>query len=160
MTSKDAQLSERVIVTRKSAHSLSRKDKTMTREDLKEVRKLNKEIESMKRSRERLFYSVLGTSTKMDDVRVQSSGSGDRFGDTIAGVADLDKKILDSINRLYKLQGRALDWIQALKHSEQRTVLIEYYINGSSWDEVAEVSGYSVQHVFKIHNEALKEIEE
>lgn len=130
----------------------------MTKTQLKEVRKLNKEIESLKRNRERLFYSVLGTSTKLNDIKVQSSIGGDKFGDTVAGLADLDKQILDSIDHLIRLQAQALDEINKLSKSEYRTILIEYYLNGCDWEEVASAVGYSVQHTLKLHGEALEEI--
>ena len=130
------------------------------KEYLRGIRKLYLEIEAKRRQRERLYCTVTGSSLPIKTVDVQTSVSGDRLGDTMAEVADLDRSIRQGIASLCKQQAQAVAIIAQLSKPEYRAVMTDYYINAYTWARVADLNGYSEQAVYKIHGEALNELRE
>lgn len=130
----------------------------MTKEYLRSIRKLYLEIEAKKRQRERLYYTVTGSNIKIKAVDVQTSIGGDRLGDTMAEVADLDKTIREDITTLCDMQDKAMALFKTLSKPEYRAIMTDYYLNAYTWDQVAEYNGYSTQAVYKIHGIALQEL--
>lgn len=130
----------------------------MTKEYLRSIRKLYLEIEAKKRQRERLYYTATGSNIKIKAVDVQTSIGGDRLGDTMAEVADLDKTIREDITTLCDMQDKAMALFKTLSKPEYRAIMTDYYLNAYTWDQVAEYNGYSTQAVYKIHGIALQEL--
>lgn len=130
----------------------------MTKEYLRSIRKLYLEIEAKKRQRERLYYTVTGSNIKIKAVDVQTSIGGDRLGDTMAEVADLDKTIREDITTLCDMQDKAMALFKTLSKPEYRAIMTDYYLNAYTWDQVAKYNGYSTQAVYKIHGIALQEL--
>lgn len=132
----------------------------MVKEYLRSVRNLNKEIEARQRHREQLYASVTGSAIKLKTVNVQESAPDDKLAAVMADIYELDNKIQDSIIELTAKQAHALDLINSVAKSEHRSLLINYYLNAYSWEETANMLGYSVQHVFRMHGEVLRELDE
>lgn len=130
----------------------------MTKEYLQSIRKLYLEIEAKKRQRERLYNTVTESNIKIKAVDVQTSIGGDRLGDTMAEVADLDKTIKEDITTLCDMQDKAMALFKTLSKPEYRAIMTDYYLNAYTWDQVAEYNGYSTQAVYKIHGIALQEL--
>lgn len=130
----------------------------MTKEYLREVRKLYLEIEAKKRQRDSLYYMVTGSSIKLRAVDVQTSGIGDRLGDTMAEVADLDRSIREKIATLCKMQDTAAEVLNKLTKPEHRAIMTDYYLNALTWEQVANLNGYSTQAIYKMHGQALREL--
>lgn len=132
----------------------------MVKEYLRSVRNLNKEIEARQRHREQLYATVTGSAIKIKSVNVQESAPDDKLAAVMADIYELDNKIQDSIIELTAKQAHALDLINSVAKSEHRSLLINYYLNAYSWEETANMLGYSVQHVFRMHGEVLRELDE
>jgi len=132
----------------------------MVKEYLRSVRNLNKEIEARQRHREQLYATVTGSAIKLKTVNVQESAPDDKLAAVMADIYELDNKIQDSIIELTAKQAHALDLINSVAKSEHRSLLINYYLNAYSWEETANMLGYSVQHVFRMHGEVLRELDE
>lgn len=130
------------------------------KEYLRGIRKLYLEIEAKRRQREKLYYTVTGSGLPIKTVDVQTSVSGDKLGDTMAEVADLDRGIRQDIVSLCEQQAQATAILAQLSKPEYRAVMTDYYINAYTWERVANLNGYSVQAVYKIHGEALNELRE
>ncbi|MBO5513745.1 MAG: hypothetical protein J5961_04045 [Mogibacterium sp.] len=128
------------------------------KEYLRGIRHLYLEIEAKKRQREKLYYTVTGSGLQIKTVDVQTSVSGDRLGDTMAEVADLDRSICQDIISLCQQQDQAAELIASLSKPEYRAVMTDYYLNAYTWERVADLNGYSVQTVYKLHGEALNEL--
>lgn len=132
----------------------------MVKEYLRSVRNLNKEIEARQRHREQLYATVTGSAIKLKTVNVQESAPDDKLAAVMADIYELDNKIQDSIIELTAKQAHALDLINSVAKSEHRSLLINYYLNAYSWEETANMLGYSVQYVFRMHGEVLRELDE
>lgn len=128
------------------------------KEYLRGIRKLYLEIEAKRRQREKLYYTVTGSGLPIKTVDVQTSVSGDKLGDTMAEVADLDRSIRYDIVSLCKQQAQASAILAQLSKPEHRAVMTDYYINAYTWERVAELNGYGIDNVYKIHGAALQEL--
>lgn len=137
-----------------------RKKKMDIKEYLRGVRKLSNNIESMKRMRERLKYELLGHGIPIKQTFVQESTPIDKMASTMASVTDLEKEIEKRIRVLAKEQAEALAIIQTLKKPEYRAILIDYYLNDYTWEEVANLHGYAPKYVERLHGLALNELRE
>ena len=125
---------------------------------LRRVRKLKLEIEAKKRQRESLYYTVIGSAIPIKKDNVQTSRKRDPQGDTIALMADLDDAIVESIKELCKMQAEAEELIGSLSKPECRAIFIDYYLNAYTWEQVADMQGYSIDNVFKLHKVGLEEL--
>ena len=128
------------------------------KEYLRGIRKLYLEIEAKKRQREKLYYTVTSSGIQIKAIDVQTSISGDKLGNTMAEVADLDRSIRQDIISLCQQQDQAATLISKLSKPEYRAVMTDYYLNAYTWERVADLNGYSVQAVYKLHGEALNEL--
>lgn len=132
----------------------------MIKDYLRSVRKLKLDIEAKKRERDTLYMTLTGTTIRPKEVDVQTSVGGDVFGDRMAIVADYDRELEEEIINLIREQHKANQIINTLTVAEYRAVLTDYYINGYTWLKVAELNGYALRTVHKIHGTALNNLKE
>ncbi|AHM57215.1 hypothetical protein EAL2_c19340 [Peptoclostridium acidaminophilum DSM 3953] len=71
----------------------------------------------------------------------------------------LDRIINNKLQQLDSLKYLAQKVTASLDNMSYRLLLEMRYIGGQSWVDVASNIGYDVRTVFRIHGEALKEIE-
>ena len=51
------------------------------------------------------------------------------------------------------------DTISKISDYSHRALLINYYVNGMTWEMTAEVMGFEVRTIYRMHDDALEEIE-
>lgn len=129
------------------------------KEYLREVRGLRRDIKTKQREREEL-WSLISSPGSMHpkEIRVQSSIPKDKQGDILATITDIDRIINDEISEYTTKINKAREIIGSLSKPVHRTICTEYYILGSTWEQVANEEGYSVSHVQKMHGWALHEL--
>ncbi len=130
-------------------------------ETLKKCRKQIFYIESLARLRaeiEEQMGSVKGTDYSKP--RVSSSNISD-LGAKVEAAWDklqaLDEKVAAALETQAALRLDALDLIERCDTGDQKAVLMDYYVLGYKWVDVAKHVGYS-EHVFSIRNAALSAI--
>lgn len=123
---------------------------------LEQVRKIDKEISSNIDLIERLRAKELScTSVLSDEIRSNSKTDKTKITDKRI---DLENKIGNDSIKLYNLIDEARLLILTLPDTLQRTVLIEYYLNNRSWEEVAIIVNYSWRQVQRIHGNSLDKL--
>lgn len=129
------------------------------KEYLREVRGLRRDIKTKQREREEL-WSLISSPGSMHpkEIQVQSSIPKDKQGDILATITDIDRIINDEITEYTTKINKAREIIGSLSKPIHRTICTEYYILGSTWEQVANGEGYSVSHVQKMHGWALHEL--
>ena len=134
----------------------------MTKEELQKIRRsirdLTISIESKRRQREELYYRVTGSAIPIKTTWVQESAQGDKMAAVMAEVADLGESIDKDIGELLSLRWKAETELSTLSKPELVSIMTDYYIHGYTWERTAEVNNYSVQMVYILHREALKEL--
>ena len=78
--------------------------------------------------------------------------------DTIAKMVDLENEINEDIDALVDLKAEIMRRIKRVENTEYQTILELRYLCFKRWEEVSVELGYSMQHLFRLHDEALEAI--
>lgn len=73
-------------------------------------------------------------------------------------VANLEERINDKRIELMDKQSKITEAINSLDDDDECTIMTEKYLNGKTWEQVAEDNSYSWRTVHRIHGRALKKI--
>ena len=133
------------------------------KEYLRSIRRQSRHIDSLLAQKDRLKDLAEGISgMSYDDVKVQTSRTlpGNRQTDAVYRLIELEERITDEIDRYVDMREDAERYISCLRSFTEQDVLRNYYLAGMTWEEVAEVMGYDVRQIFRIHGKALKHLQE
>lgn len=128
---------------------------------LKKCRHEKREILILTEKVEQLEASVLPKSIPIKDDKIQSSVDPDPMGEKIVTCVELKKELDRQLARLLEHELEAHKAIARVENSQYRQVLELYYLSFDddddlyTWDAVADKMGFSIDHVFKLHREAL-----
>ena len=78
--------------------------------------------------------------------------------DTIAKMVDLENDINEDIDALVDLKAEIMRRIKRVENTEYQTILELRYLCFKRWEEVSVELGYSIQHLFRLHDEALEAV--
>jgi DNA-directed RNA polymerase specialized sigma subunit len=91
--------------------------------------------------------------------KVQSGSIKNSLEDTAARIADFESVILADVRRCVKLKRKIYLMIHRIPDERSRLILQQRYIKNLSWKQIADNMGYDVSSVFKLHKEALKQLQ-
>ena len=100
-------------------------------------------------------YAIEANGAPMDSIRVKG-GSSNLIADNVAAFVDL-RNAIDQLKNEYKdrvWKGDQL--LEKIDNKEAASVIRLHYIFRLSWENVADLSHYSVRHVIRISENALK----
>lgn len=130
------------------------------KEYLRQIQNCDRTINNKLEELTKLNELVLNVTSAWKSDVVQSSGSGDKLGDTVAKIIDLKKEINEEIDRLVDLRREVMATIDKVEESDLRDILYRRYLRYESWEEIAVSSGYTYRHVIRLHGIALKKVSE
>ena len=82
-----------------------------------------------------------------------------RMEDVIAKMVDMEAEINTDIDALVDLKRDIIAAIKRLDNTEHQTILELRYLCFMRWEAIAMEMAYSPQHMFRLHDAALKDIE-
>lgn len=130
------------------------------REYMDAIRRVRREIRLLKEQIERDTVLAAGVSAiRYDTDRVQVSPSGDRMTDIVARISENTDTLKARINVLQDLEDTARAFLVNLREDHER-VLTLHYLDGLSWLSVSEAMGFSERHIFRLHDQAIQELDE
>jgi DNA-directed RNA polymerase specialized sigma subunit len=130
------------------------------KEYLSQAYKLNQRIDSKLEQLEVLKSLVTKVNTCFTHTKVSGGNiEKSRMENTLVKIIDLSNEINDEIDRYIDLKVEIMETIQKVEDIKCQLLLEKRYINGKSWEEISKDLNYSIRGVFKIHNEALKEVD-
>lgn len=121
---------------------------------LNRVRRIDKEIEALLRMVRKTRESLESMTQNYDGDGAQSTKNPHKFDRLVELESMVDKKIDEQID----LKAEILNTIMQLDDRRQRLVLMEYYVEMKTWEQVAVDLNYSYMHITRLHGYALKEI--
>ncbi|MCM8710867.1 DUF1492 domain-containing protein [Clostridium sp. SYSU_GA19001] len=108
------------------------------------------------------IVSLRALATKATSTLSDTPPSGTRnvhsMEDIIAKIVDLENEINRDIDILVDLKREFVSVIRKIDNTEYQTLLELRYLCFKTWEQIAVDMGYSLQHIFRIHDKALKEI--
>lgn len=128
------------------------------KEYLKQIKKLNSMIENKQVELEQLReLSKSISSQPTDQEYVQSSGTSDKVGNIVVKIVDMQCEINDMIDEYIDKKAEITRVIESLE-CDAYNVLHKRYIQGMTYDSIAESVDLSRQWVMELHNRALEEV--
>ena len=129
------------------------------KEYLKQAFYLDKRINSKLEQVESLnALATKATSTLSDMPKSPNRGSS-KLEDTIVKIVDLQEEINRDIDKLVDLKAEMVGTIKQIQNKELQVILEKRYLCFESWEKIAVEMNYSIQHIFRLHSKALKNIE-
>lgn len=127
---------------------------------LEQVRKLDELINAKLAERKRLIEIATDISPKAPDGMPHSyTGTvSQKMQDAVISLIDLEKQLDKLIDRYVDYKQEVLKVLEQLPDKEYG-VLHRHYIQGMTWESVAEDMGYSVMQVWRIRKKAFTELE-
>ena len=127
------------------------------KEYLNQIKELNVAIRHRQMEVEELREAVMNSSAKLDANRIRTdSPDQDQLAARIARYCDMEKEVDAMVNELIELKHTIIGQIQQLGDARYMEVLWMRYVDLQPFDEIADQMGYSLQHVFMLHGQALE----
>lgn len=139
------------------------------KEYLQQVYKIDKRINITLAKAQKMKESLYGKGIEMSDAPNSNRGT-DTLGKSICKVIEYEEKANRLIDRLVDLRLNIEEVIATVSNSEQKEVLERRYLLFQPWESyfdknkeiyvkgIAEEMGYSARQIYRIHGEALKNI--
>ena len=135
-------------------------EKKMTpRQYLDQAYRLDERIKSKLKQLANLKALATHVTSMLNDVCIQKSHNNHKMEDTILKIYEQENEIDRDIDRLVDLKGEIRHVIDGVQNIQYRFILEKRYLLFESWEKIANDLHLSVQHVFRLHNEALREID-
>ena len=92
---------------------------------------------------------------RMSKITGMPRGGGEDWTATADRLIELEKRVNARIRELVRLKHAAMDAIDRVDDARQREVMELYYLDGYTWEKVAEAMEMSDRHVQRLHGLAL-----
>ena len=115
-------------------------------------RRIDKAQERVDRLRARLEAGRMSRITGMP------RGGGEDWTETADTLIELERVVNARIREMCKVKRLAMEAIEAVEEMRYREVLELYYLDGYTWEKVAEQMEMSDRHVKRLHGKALLKI--
>lgn len=125
---------------------------------LKQLEKMDTMIQNKLIERAQWKAIALSVTSYSDGERVQSSGSQQKMADAVDRCVDMELEIDTLVDRLVDLKREITQTIEQLNTAEY-DVLHKLYIQGMTFDEVAQLKDKSKSWVTTVHGRALKNMD-
>lgn len=97
------------------------------------------------------------TST-LSDMPGSATRNVHRMEDVILKIINLEEEIRGDMNDLIDIKQCIMQTIKKLNGVDFQTVLEFRYLCMNQWEQIAVNMGYSLQHIFRLHDKALKDV--
>lgn len=123
----------------------------MTKERLKEYKKLAGEITELKERIQVLEAKCEGGSMVINDMP-----KGGKAPDYLCRLGDAVRKLVILKSNLQSEMVAIEDWIEGIPDSTVRTIFRYRYLQGSKWEDIANKMNYNRRYIIKIHDKHIK----
>ena len=112
----------------------------MTLDELSQFQAIEKLIE---REKDELLtmWDSLGLHSPIVSDMPKAKGARDKIGETMPGIVDKERDLLDSIVILEDMRKRIIDWIHALPNARLQLIAKLRFVDGKTWEQVADFIG-------------------
>lgn len=80
-----------------------------------------------------------------------------KMADAVVKIVDLQREINDDIDALVDLKRDIMRRIKSIPSTEYQLILEKRYLCFMPWEQIAVDMGYSIQHIYRLHDGALNE---
>lgn len=131
-----------------------------SKEYLLQARFLDASIRTKVEQIESLNDLATSCTAVISDMPRNPNRGGSRMEEAVLKIIDLQEEIKRDMMALVELKREIMEVIKSVSSLEYQTILEKRYLCFISWERIAVELGYSIQHTYRLHDAALKEIEE
>ena len=130
------------------------------KEWLSRAQNINKAIDALIDERDKAFAEACKITAPPSDVERVSGTHDNATENKFTIYAEYTRMIDVKIDELYATKNEILAAIDAVNDNTYRALLTRYYVNGETWEQIAEELNYSVYWTRSgLHDRALAEVE-
>lgn len=126
---------------------------------LEQARNINLQINSKLEQVYALRQLATKASSALSPVPPSGTPNPHRLEETIARMMDMEQEVDEAIDGLVELKADIMKAISRVPDDRERVVLELRYLAFKDWVSIAETLGLHVRQVYRLHEEALKNIE-
>lgn len=129
---------------------------TEAKEELRSIRKLDKELKAIEREHDQLradVYSIHATNYGTDKI---TGGKSVSFVDKLERVDECRRRCDERWDMLIDIRTKIRAKIDKVDNYMYRALLIDYYISQNTWEAVCVNLEYSLKQIHRYHKQALE----
>lgn len=126
-----------------------------TKTYLSQARYLDMRIKSKLQQIESLNELATSCSSVLTGMPRNPNIGGSKMADAVYKMIDLQNELKRDIEALVDLKKEIMNTIRLVTDAEQQTLLEKRYLCFLSWEKIAVEMHYSIQHIYRMHDEAL-----
>lgn len=97
-------------------------------------------------------------SGRMSNLSGMPRGGGSDWTDAEARLIELEKRYGDEIRRMCRMKLLVTDAIRAVGDATYEELLTLRYLDGMTWEQIAEAMHYDARYIYKLHGRALQRV--
>lgn len=125
---------------------------------LKSYKKTRNRLNSLELQRKQIKIDMLHVRASQGDGMPRAKGETTDLSRYIEQMANIEEQIDDKRSELMDKQAEITAAINSLDDDDECTVMTEKYLNGKTWEQVADDNGFAWMTMHRIHGRALKKI--
>ena len=130
------------------------------RQELQQIHKIDTQIRQKEdQLRELELQLTQAGGIEYGRERVQASPIPDRLQNDIIKLVDLKEQIIKERVEYLQKKEQVIQDIHGLEDPREMDILVKRYIEGKTWDRIADEMNYSIRRVHQLHRQALENIE-
>lgn len=126
------------------------------KEFLRRARSIDRRVDEATERAERLRARL--EAGRMSSLTGMPRGGAQDWTDTADRLIALERRVNERIREMCRLKRLAMDAIDRVDDSRMRELLELYYIDGMTWEQVAERMSYDVRWIYRLHGRALMRV--
>lgn len=130
------------------------------KEYLQQARFLDSRIKSKVQQIDSLNALATHCTATISDMPRNPKHGGSRMEEAIIKIIALQEEINADIVSLVELKRDIVKVVKSIPGAEHQTVIEKRYLCCASWEQIAVDLGYSIQHIYRLHDAALEKIEQ
>lgn len=131
-----------------------------SKEYLSQARFLDASIRTKVEQIESLNDLATSCTAVISDMPRNPNRGGSKMEEAVIKIIDLQEEIKRDMMALVELKREIMEVIKSVSSLEYQTILEKRYLCFISWERIAVELGYSIQHTYRLHDAALKEVDE
>ena len=128
------------------------------KEFLNQAHRLDQRINSKLDQIDSLHALATKATVTYSDMPRNPNKGRSKVEDIVIKIMELEEEINKDIDRLVDLKTNITHMIKMLDNHEHQILLEQRYLCFQSWEQISVDLGYSIQHTYRLHDEALTEL--
>lgn len=129
------------------------------KEWLMRARRMERRVKALEESKRRAYDRCISATAAPSDTP-GCGGGNTSFRNKNESYAILSDEVDRQLDELNRVRTEILHAIRGVEDAVLATILIEYYINGKTWEQIAVDLGYAYRHITRLHGQALKKVKD